>query len=174
MRTGVTVATVLVLVAAAGGQRLDAQAPAAGEPRFEVASVRNSPNPFAPAPGGGPSKLLFGVRVMPGGRMTAVASLQMLILRAYGIKEFQLEGGPKWLTTDYFDVSAKAEQETATDAELNAMLRSLLSERFGLRVHVETRQATVYTLKTRPDGKLGPGLKPTSVECERQVEERKR
>lgn len=172
MRRSVIVAAAVTLLAAVTGASGQTAADAA--PHFEVASVKASPNPFAPAPGGGPSKLLFGIRVMPGGRVMAVASLQTLILRAYGIKEFQLEGGPKWLTTDYFDISAKAEQETATAADLNAMLRSLLSERFGLRVHVETRQSAVYTLKARLDGKLGPSLKRTSAECERQLEERKR
>lgn len=172
MRSSVIVAAAVTVLAAA--TRASGQAAADAAPHFEVASVKTSPNPFAPAPGGGPSKLLFGVRVLPGGRLVAVASLQSLILKAYGIKEYQLEGGPKWMTTDYFDISAKAEQETATEADLNAMLRSLLTERFGLRVRVETRQAPVYTLKARADGKLGPGLKRTSAECERLLEERKR
>ena len=44
----------------------------------------------------------------------------------------------------------------------------------SLRVHADTRQAIVFTLKTRPDGKLGPGLKRTSPECERQLDERTR
>jgi len=54
--------------------------------------------------------------------------LQALILRAYGIRQYQIEGGPSWLTTDYFDISAKAERETATEAEMNEMLKSLLAE----------------------------------------------
>src|SRR5689334_292008 len=102
MRRGVVVAAAVTALVAA---RADGQSPTDAGPHFEVASVKNSPSPFAPAPGGGPSKLLFGVRVVPGGRMAAVASLQTLILRAYGIQEFQLEGGPKWLTTDYYDIS---------------------------------------------------------------------
>jgi uncharacterized protein (TIGR03435 family) len=172
LRTNVAVAAaVMVLVAAAA----DGQSPADSTAHFEVASVKTAASPFAPAPGGGPSKLLFGVRALPGGRLVAVASLQMLILRAYGIKEYQLEGGPAWLSTDYFDISAKAEQETATEADLNAMLRSLLAERFGLRVHVETRQASVHTLTVaRADRRLGSGMKPTSRECETAIEERKK
>jgi uncharacterized protein (TIGR03435 family) len=155
--------------------------PAAAAPRFEVASIKTAMSPAemgraaaaGGAAGGRVSFANLGVRVQPGGRLVAVASLQTLILRAYGIREYQLEGGPQWLTTDYFDLAAKAEQETATEAEMNAMLRSLLAERFGLRVHVETRHAPVFTLTTRADGRLGPGLKRTSAECERQLEERR-
>ena len=170
----------IVAVAACGmvvlnADRANSQSPAAAEPRFEVASVKSSPSPFAATAGGGAiSFASFGVHVQPGGRLAAVATLQMLVLRAYGIQDYQLEGGPKWLTTDYFDISAKAERETATEAELNAMIRSLLAERFGLRVHVETRQAPVFTLTARADGRLGTGLKRTSPECEKQLEERKR
>jgi uncharacterized protein (TIGR03435 family) len=177
-RLGVIAVVMGVLVApgaSASGQ------PAAGAPRFEVASIKTAMSPAemgraaAASGAGGPFSLpFFGVRVQPGGRLVGTTNLQTLILRAYGIREYQLESGPKWLTNDYFDIAAKAESETASDAELNEMLKSLLAERFGLRVHVETREAPVFTLKTRADGRLGPGLKRTSAECERQLEERKR
>jgi uncharacterized protein (TIGR03435 family) len=176
---GVTTAAICV-----GAVRLVAQSPApaaATELRFEVASVKPSamnPSDLGKllAAGSNAPVPFFGVRTQPGGRLQAsMATLQSLILRAYGIRPYQLEGGPPWLTTDYFDISAKAENETATDAEFNAMLKSLLAERFGLRVRVETRQAPVHTLTlARSDGKLGPGLKKTSPECEKELEDRKR
>ena len=170
---------------ASGSVSLTAQsaAPADGGLRFEVASIKSAMSPAEmgralAASGGGGGRISFpnfGVRVQPGGRLVGIASLQTLILRAYGIREYQLEGGPKWLTTDYFDIAAKAERETATEAELNEMLKSLLAERFGLRVHVETREAPVHTLTVaRADGRLGSGLKPTSPECVAALEERKR
>jgi uncharacterized protein (TIGR03435 family) len=174
-------ASVLIGAAAyACGVRLAAQAPPqAGAPRFEVASIRAGMSPAeagraAAAAGGPPSLPFFGVRVQPGGRLVATASLQTLIQRAYGIAAYQLEGGPAWMATDYFDIAAKAEKDTATEAEMNEMLKALLAERFGLRVHVETRQATVFTLRMRADGRFGTGLKRTSAECERELEERKR
>ena len=165
---------VMVAVVAA---RANGQSPAAAAPRFEVASVKPSISPFdagRAAGGGRVSFPFFGVRTQPGGRLQAVANLQGLILTAYGIESYQIEGGPKWMTSDYFEITAKAERETATDAELFEMLKSLLAERFGLRVHVETRQASVFMLSTRADGRLGAGLKRTSPECERDLEERKR
>ena len=176
LRHFVVAAGVVVALAAV---RANAQSPAAA-PRFEVASVKPGMSPMdagraAGAGGGRVSFPFFGIRTQPGGRLQAVANLQTLIMRAYGIKAYQIEGGPKWITTDYFDISAKADSETATDAEMNEMLKSLLAERFQLRVRVETRQMPVYTLTlARPDGRLGPGLKPSSEECATSVEERKR
>jgi uncharacterized protein (TIGR03435 family) len=159
--------------------RATGQSPAGGAARFEVASVKPI-DPFADlrkgGASGGPIAMPFtGVRAEPGGRLVAVATLRTLLLRAYGVKDYQLEGGPEWLPSDYFSVTAKAEHETATEAEMNEMLKSLLAERFGLRVHVETRSLSVHTLTVaRPDGRLGSGLKRTSPECEATLEEQKR
>jgi uncharacterized protein (TIGR03435 family) len=177
MRSGVVVAAaVMVLVSA----RTGAQSSADAAPHFEVASIKPGLSPAdagrAAAASGGKFTFPFvGVRVQPGGRLIANTNLQGLILRAYGIRGYQIEGGPTWLTTDYFDIAAKAESAVATEAEMNEMLKSLLADRFGLRVHVETRRASVHTLTvSRTDGKLGPGLKRTSTECEATLEERKR
>jgi uncharacterized protein (TIGR03435 family) len=172
-RIAVVAACVMGVLAAT---RAAAQSPAAGEARFEVASVKPV-DPFAEVrkngPQGGPFVMpQTGVRFEPGGRLVAVATLRTLIMRAYGIKVYQLEGGPKWLSSDYFSISAKAANETATEAEMNAMLKSLLAERFGLRVRVETRPSPVHTLTVaRSDGKLGSGLKPTSKECEATLQQ---
>jgi uncharacterized protein (TIGR03435 family) len=175
-RSGVVAAAVMVLVSAS----TDAQSPAAAAPHFEVASIKPGLSPAdagrAAASSGGKFTFPFvGVRAQPGGRLIANTNLQGLILRAYGIRGYQIEGGPPWLTTDYFDIAAKAERESATEADMNEMLKSLLAERFGLRVHVETRQAPVHTLTvSRADGKLGPGLRRTSAECERLLEDTRR
>jgi uncharacterized protein (TIGR03435 family) len=183
-RVGVVVTVLVVALVASARMRVAGQSapPADGGLRFEVASIKTAMSPAemgraAVASGAGPGGgfLNFGVRVQPGGRLVGIANLQALILRAYGIRVYQLEGGPKWLTSDYFDISAKAERETVTEAELNEMLKSLLAERFGLRVHVETRQAPVHTLSlARADGRFGRGLTRTSQECETTLEERKR
>ena len=175
-RALVAAACVMGVLAAA---RAAAQAPADGLARFEVASVKPI-DPFEQlrknGPQAGPIAMPFtGVRAEPGGRLIAVATLRSLLLRAYGIKDYQLEGGPPWLPSDYFSVTAKAAQETANEAEMNEMLKSLLAERFGVRVHVETRPSAVHVLTVaRPGGRLGAGLKRTSPECEAALEEQKR
>jgi len=179
----VTVLAGAMLASGSVGVAAQSAAPAEGALRFEVASIKPGMSPAemgrAAAAGGGAAgrsfSLNFGLRPQPGGRLSGISNLQALILRAYGIRQYQIEGGPSWLTTDYFDISAKAERETATEADMNEMLKSLLAERFGLRVHIETRPFPVHSLTVvRPDGRLGAGLKRTSQECEATLEDPKR
>jgi uncharacterized protein (TIGR03435 family) len=52
---------------------------------------------------------------------------------------------PDWATSDCFDVQARA--ETAIPVEqMERMLQSLLEDRFQLKVHRETREASIYNL----------------------------
>jgi uncharacterized protein (TIGR03435 family) len=46
---------------------------------------------------------------------------------------------------DRFDVAAKIPPNT-TREQFREMLRNLLTERFGMRVHRETRNGAIYTL----------------------------
>ena len=74
-------------------------------------------------------------------------------------------GGPSWMRTDRFDIAAKAANEAAP-AEVMAMARQLLADRFRLRTHTEMRPVDVYVLtKARGDGRLGRGLQPSAVDC---------
>ena len=53
-----------------------------------------------------------------------------------------------------------------TIPQAQAAIRTLLEERFKLRWHTERRELPVYALVVaRPDGKLGPGLQPSKVDC---------
>jgi uncharacterized protein (TIGR03435 family) len=109
----------------------------------------------------------------PGGRFTAMSSLKQLIADAFEVKDYQVEGGPPWLAADYFEITANAGAD-ATPADVKAMLRALLAERFGLRTRSETRQAPVYVLTVaRSDGRLGSRLTPATPECVQQIELRK-
>lgn len=60
-------------------------------------------------------------------------------------------GGPSWLDTDLFDLDAKADR-ARPQAELMQMLQRLLAERFGLRVHPETRDVDGFALTDAPRG----------------------
>lgn len=47
------------------------------------------------------------------------------------------------------------------------MLQALLAERFGLAVHRDTREMPIYALVlARQDGRLGPQLRRSSVDCQ--------
>ena len=170
----VVAAGAVIAVAGTGVLAQAPQAPA-NERRFEVASVKPSLSPAEQgrlAAQGGAAGLArrFGIQTQPGGRFSAgTTTLKRLIAEAFEVKEYQIDGGPPWLTTDYFDITANAGAD-ATPADVKAMLRTLLAERFGLRTHSDTRQAPVYVLTiARSDGRLGSRLKATTPECVEQI-----
>jgi uncharacterized protein (TIGR03435 family) len=132
---------------------------------FEVASVKASPQP-EPNPFGFPVGAT--IRMLPGGRFTATqATLRDLIRRAYDLQDVRIAGGPDWGTRNRFDVVAAAGAAAgATEALMQQMLRSLLSERFQLRVRTETREIPVYDLvSARRDASLGPQLRTSTIDC---------
>jgi bla regulator protein blaR1 len=135
-----------------------AQTPAS--PSFEVASIK--PN----RSGDG----FINMQVLAGGRVNIQnMPVAELIRIAYGVQPFQIDGGPGWVTADRFDVAAKAETEFPPGGPgqaLQPMMRSLLVERFGLRVRRETKEMPIYALTlARSDGRLGPKLNPSTVDC---------
>lgn len=139
------------------------QAPPSASPTFEVASVK--PNKS------GDGRVLFGMQ--PGGRFTATnVPLRELIRMAYGIQSFQLVGGPDWISSERFDVVAKAEGDVprpvpgGPPGPMFLMVRALLAERFKLAVHNESRELPIYALiVARSDGRLGPQLRASQVDC---------
>lgn len=82
--------------------------------------------------------------------------LRAMILMAYGINDYQLEG-PEWLRSARFDVAAKFPEELPKDREkynagLHAMMRQMLVERFQLTVHREQKTLPVFTLVVGKNG----------------------
>lgn len=107
----------------------------AARPEFEVASVK-------PHTGAAYSSInansagRFNVENVP---------LKYLISEAWEMTGPGIQGGPGWILTAPFDVSAKAESR-ATYSEMRVMLRTLLEERFKLAVHRETKELTTLVL----------------------------
>ena len=150
---------VLVIVALSAGVTLVAQS---GDLRLEVASIK--PNTMVD----GPTEM----GTQPGGRLTIVnVPLRLLIRNAYEIQDAQLVDGPKWISDERFDILAKANGEIpppvpGNAGPLQAMMRSLLAERFHLVVHRETRDFPVYALQlARADRRLGPQLHASTADC---------
>jgi uncharacterized protein (TIGR03435 family) len=134
--------------------RPTAQSPAG--PAFAVASVKPS-NPDAPGPRGMPV----------GGRFIASnLTLRELVLRAYALFDSQLDGGPDWQTSRRFDIQAKASDPVAGMTAMLPMLKTLLADRFKLKVHTESREIPIYALVVaREDGQLGPNITRSTADC---------
>jgi uncharacterized protein (TIGR03435 family) len=108
-------------------------------PQFEVASVKPS---F--------SDSMMNVRPLPG-RLTADATLQVLMQYAYGLQPFQITGGPGWLASARYEIEASA-GAAANREQLLLMLQPLLEERFRLKTHREVKELPVYTLVSNRGG----------------------
>jgi uncharacterized protein (TIGR03435 family) len=133
---------------------------------FEVASIKPNPSNDVPE----------SIQVMPSGgiRMTGfrVSTLIRVVYAGTTVQRpDQIVGGPGWIGSERFDIVAKANGELTPDAEgrrpqrLIEMLRSLLEDRFAVRVHIEMRSMPAFAMRAARDGRLGPQLKVSTVEC---------
>jgi uncharacterized protein (TIGR03435 family) len=77
-------------------------------------------------------------------------SLQSSIKWAYGLRDFQISG-PGWLTSERYDISAKA-SDGATEDQLRQMLRALLADRFRLKTRLEKKERPIYALVVAKNG----------------------
>lgn len=130
--------------------------PGPDAPAFEVASIKR--NLIDPIVAQGPR------RVEPGRFISIGWPLRSVIATAYGARSLQIVGAPAWTETDFFDINAKAPDNTPT-TEILPMLRALLADRFRLRAHIEQREMPIYALVMVRDGRLGPGMRPTTGNC---------
>jgi len=103
----------------------------------------------------GPPREPAAGAIAPGSCRFGRTTLKEIVAAAYAIPRRDFErlivGGPKWFGTDRFDIQAKAERPH-TQAELEQMLQALLADRFGLRLHRETREVDGYRLVTARSG----------------------
>src|SRR5689334_196546 len=97
---------VALALSAVSSSHLTAQAPqtATDGPTFEVASIK--PNTS------GDGRVFM--QNQPGRFAATNVTLRQLIRNAYQLQEFQISGGPSWISSDHFDIVAKI---PASDAD---------------------------------------------------------
>lgn len=83
------------------------------------------------------------------------ATMVDMIAAAYGVEPEKILGGPSWLESDRFDVTAKAPPKSSPDT-LKLMFQALLADRFKLVVHTDNRPVQQFVLTV---GKGKPKLK---------------
>lgn len=121
---------------------------------FEVASVKTA----APL-----DRPIFIMKGGPGstdpGQFTCFAvPLHNLVLRAFGIRPYQLSSA-RSLETDKYDIVAKV-PAGASEERFRIMLQNLLAERIGLKFHHETKDLPAFDMVI---AKGGVKLKPAEV-----------
>lgn len=125
---------------------------------FEVASVKLSD----------PTQTGSRVGIAPGGVFQARnVTLKSLIQQAFDVRDFQISGGPGWMSTEKYDIEGKGNGPAVSESDLVKMtdeqrhrfqeqmlarLRALLAGRFQLKVHTETREMPVYALIVTKNG----------------------
>src|SRR3954469_3214953 len=154
----------LSIIAALGwGSLANAQQPIS----FDVASIKH--NTGEPGP-----PLIDGRTFRQNGQVTVTnMSLGAMIDVLYRTQPGMLvEGGPGWLRFDRFDIVAKGDPDSDRAVapgqqlpRMNAMLRGLFEERFGLRTHMEHRPMRVYALVAADPARPAAKLKPAAETC---------
>jgi uncharacterized protein (TIGR03435 family) len=124
--------------------------------QFEVASIK----PDA----GCTSRPRTSQTVSPGRLNLECITLKDLVEYAYGVwanaanpnpKHPNVRGGPGWVNSDYYAIAATAAGGPSRGEMNGPMLRTLLEERFKLKVHRESEVVPVYEL-TLANGRVRP------------------
>jgi uncharacterized protein (TIGR03435 family) len=110
--------------------------------KFEAADIHTTP---AVAPGNNGNQFMRGGFYRGGRYEVRSATMVDLVRTAYNVDADKVTGGPGWMDKDQFDVIAKAPADS-TPEKLQAMLKNLLAERFGLVVHNDTKPLPAYAL----------------------------
>lgn len=102
---------------------------------FEVASIKPSD----------PAARIGAITFPPGRFSVDNVPLRTVLLRIYGLNDYQLLGGPDWLK-DRYNMQAKASEGESTESQIRAMAQRLIEQRFHLKFHHESKQLPVYVL----------------------------
>jgi len=132
-------------------------------PQFDVASVKPCDKNAPPPPNAG--------RGGAGGGSAGASRMDLpcstvahLIEVAYvefpdgvrqprlAFKPLPIEGGPAWVKSDTFLISAETESNVTPTMMRGPMLQMILEDRFKLKVHRETREVPVYELTLAKGG----------------------
>ena len=129
-------------------------------PSFEVASVK--PNRSGDNH--------FWIQSDPGRFRVTGAKIKLLIQQAYDVRSYQVEGGPRWIDSERYDIEAKeedsqVEEESKLPREQSwgqdkLRLQRLLADRFKLRLSHTTRELPVYALVIAKNGPKFHEAKP--------------
>ncbi len=159
------VAVVLLVNLAARSIPVTAQERPILEPRlsFEVTSVKLDT-----------SQTRTPMQWQPGGHFVGSVAVISFVSIGHLVPVYRIEGLPDWARTTRFLVNAVAGRQPEIE-ERPAYYRGLLVDRFHFAAHVERRDMDVYTLTlARRDGRLGPGLRHSDVNCDEVIAEARR
>jgi uncharacterized protein (TIGR03435 family) len=156
------------ILVAIGSVSLTAAQQTAPVVQFEVASVKVNTSPTRDG----------NATIPPSGLVSFTnVELREIVILAFEITRetarFALTGASGGIMRTRFDIRAKPADDV-TPGQVRAMLRALLTQRFGLRTHTETRDVPVYALKVANSGRFGPNFRPSQHNCDEFVKAMRR
>ena len=125
--------------------KADAQMAKDADPDWDVVSVKaRDPNENSNSQSTG----------MKGRQYTMVnRTVRAMLLFSYGLHKTQIVGGPSWIETERWDVQGVPDVPGHPNLKQAQILtRKLLEERFGLKVHKETKEMAVYAILVAKGG----------------------
>lgn len=138
------------------GLALCAQSAAQDLAQFEVVSIKRHVTLEA---NGGIQTLPDGTRIMINQAMSS------LIRSAAPVPVREVVGAPDWVNRERYDVTTKP-PAGSTPAQRQEMTRRMFIDRMKLVAHVEEHERDTFALVlARSDGRLGPNLKPSTLDC---------
>jgi uncharacterized protein (TIGR03435 family) len=114
-----------------------------GRLTFDVAAIRRSD----------PNVRDGRIKATPGGNGYSAQNIpvKLMISLMYKVPMRQIKGAPDWLSSDGYDVEAKADHPYSVD-DLHVMFQNLLADRFNLKFHKEIKEGPVYALMVDQSG----------------------
>jgi len=89
------------------------------------------------------------------GRYVHIVSktVESMLIVGYGMHKKQIVNAPDWITTELWDVMGVPDVPgNPNSKQFQSMIRKILTERFGLKAHTETRELPVYALRVAKGG----------------------
>lgn len=163
----------LLLIAAGWAALSRGQAQPPAYPKFQTASIR-------PCPAGAPEGrvdasaaaitlncvtvdrlIRIAYLTFATGQPLAISPTTGLPVLPISIRQHSapIAGSPPWLATDRFTIDAAAQEPATREMMQGPMMQSLLEDRFGLKIHRETRDIPVYNLTAASGGPRLPAAK---------------
>jgi uncharacterized protein (TIGR03435 family) len=120
--------------------------------RFEVASIKANTS-------GDQGSY---IRPSPGRLIITNMALRRMIMLAWHLQDFQVSEAPGWIANAFYDVEAKTGSPASVQQKEEPMLRSLVEDRFQLKVHWETKTLPALAMTVAKTGLKLQEAKPGS------------
>ena len=107
-----------------------------------------------------------GTRTLPDGTFIMTnQTIESIIRGAVPVPVREVIGAPDWVKYERYDVTAKP-PAGATPEQRREMMRRMFADRMKFVGHVEERERETFALVlARSDGRLGPNMKPSTLDC---------